>query len=416
MTFWPLTNSDFPTDQTFHQCHDLDTEFDLHRITCGFHGSFAPVVACHHETLTLSTPFWELLVLESLRQHFSNLPCLNYKASLQQLDCSNSTFNVFPQDPIPCNCSDSQFLYAPCGHIVRGDLNIVRNIKLRDILRKGPKYREPVSYSWHQNFGIIMEACEEYARRWAKKEDVEADTLSEWIKSIADALKRRIRRLKHSVNTRHESIFSDPGVVRELSRLHENFVIVPAEKASNNYTLVCKRHYVSILTEELGLNSPPGNPSYNLTDFSASEVLGNHKSVLTSFGIETSDDELDLPYIYWIPKMHKNPYKHRFIAGSSNLYPFFSRNCLHILSKVFRSTAKQPTREVKSIRWGSLRIQRSYKNILNLQLSIMLQASSHLIFPLYTTIPQQKLKDRLTSIIRNAFIFRNGNRRYKYLV
>ena len=45
-------------------------------------------------------------------------------------------------------------------------------------------------------------------------------------------------------------------------------------------------------------------------------MLDNHKSVLTSFGIETSDDELDLPYIYWIPKMHKNPYKHRFIAGS----------------------------------------------------------------------------------------------------
>ena len=35
---------------------------------------------------------------------------------------------------------------------------------------------------------------------------------------------------------------------------------------------------------------------------------------------------------------------------------------------------------------------------------------------LYTTIPHQKLKDRLASIIRNAFIFRNGNRRYKYLV
>ena len=75
-----------------------------------------------------------------------------------------------------------------------------------------------------------------------------------------DVLKRRNRRLKHSVNTRHESIFSDPDVVRELSRLHENFVIVPADKASNNYTFVCKRHYVSILSEELGLNSLPGNP------------------------------------------------------------------------------------------------------------------------------------------------------------
>ena len=50
-------------------------------------------------------------------------------------------------------------------------------------------YREPVSFSWHQNFDIIMDACEAYARRWAKKEDFELDTLSEWIKSIGDVLK-----------------------------------------------------------------------------------------------------------------------------------------------------------------------------------------------------------------------------------
>ena len=87
------------------------------------------------------------------------------------------------------------------------------------------------------------------AKLLAKKEDVEVDTLSEWIKSFADVLKRRIRRLKHYVNTRHESIFSDPDIVTEFSRLHENFVIVPADKASDNYTFVCKRHYISIWTE-----------------------------------------------------------------------------------------------------------------------------------------------------------------------
>ena len=50
-----------------------------------------------------------------------------------------------------------------------GDLNIVRNVKLRDLLSKSPKYREPVSYAWHQNFSIIMDACEEYARRGQRK-------------------------------------------------------------------------------------------------------------------------------------------------------------------------------------------------------------------------------------------------------
>ena len=87
-----------------------------------------------------------------------------------------------------------------------------------------------------------METCEVYARRWAKKEDVEVDTLPEWVKSITRVLKRRIRRLKRSVNTRHESIFCDPEVVRELFLPHENFVIVPADKVSNNYTFVCKKY------------------------------------------------------------------------------------------------------------------------------------------------------------------------------
>ena len=34
----------------------------------------------------------------------------NYKRSLKQID-----FNSLSQNPLPCNCSGSQFLYAPCG-------------------------------------------------------------------------------------------------------------------------------------------------------------------------------------------------------------------------------------------------------------------------------------------------------------
>ena len=49
---------------------------------------------------------------------------------------------------------------------------------------------------------------------------------------------------------------------------------------------------------------------------------------------------------------------HRSVRPS--LYPFYSQNCLHILSKVFRRTARQPTQEVGSIRCGSSRIQKNY--------------------------------------------------------
>ena len=73
---------------------------------------------------------------------------------------------------------------------------------------------------WHQNFSI-MDACEAYARRWAKEENVELDSLSEWIRLIGNVLKRNIRRFKHSVNIRSESNYCDTDVFREPSRLHE---------------------------------------------------------------------------------------------------------------------------------------------------------------------------------------------------
>ena len=68
MTFWPSTSySDFQTNQTFHQFHELDTELDLCQITKSFLGSFAAVVACHQERLPFRTPgsgpYLDLLVV-----------------------------------------------------------------------------------------------------------------------------------------------------------------------------------------------------------------------------------------------------------------------------------------------------------------------------------------------------------------
>ena len=187
------------------------------------------------------------------------------------------------------------------------------------------------------------------------------------------------------------------------------------------YNFVCKRHYVSILSEELGPNSLSGNPTYNLTDLSASEVLDNHKSVLTSFGIETSDDELDLPYIYWIPKMHKDPYKHRFIAGSSKcstkpLSILFTKLLTHIKQGLQKHCETAYSRSGINQMWILKNSKELLEHLKSPTFNRVTSIKSFDFSTLYTTIPHQKLKDRLTSIIRNAFIFKNGNRRYKYLV
>ena len=102
-----------------------------------------------------------------------------YKKVLQSLDLED-----FKAHPPSCTCSSSPFLYSPAGHVVTGDFNIVENVQLKGILAKGPKYREPKSFSWKYNFKLIMDSVEDYARRWAKQEEEKTNSLSEWVKSF----------------------------------------------------------------------------------------------------------------------------------------------------------------------------------------------------------------------------------------
>ena len=78
---------------------------------------------------------------------------------------------------------------------------------------------------------------------------------------------------------RHESVFDDPDVAAELAEIHEKFVDVPANKASNNIVFVCKTHHINSLMEELGMSTITGNPTYNLTAMSKDEILQNHHSL-----------------------------------------------------------------------------------------------------------------------------------------
>ena len=119
--------------------------------------------------------------------------------------------------------------------------------------------------------------------------------------------------------------------------------------------------------------------------------------------------------------MHKNPYKHRFIAGSSKC----STKPLSILLTKLLTHIKQGLQKYCETAYSRSGINQMWilKNSKELLEHLKSPTFNHVtsiksfdFSTLYTTIPHQKLKDRLTSIIRNAFIFKNGNRRYKYLV
>ena len=106
------------------------------------------------------------------------------KKSLQEID-----FDDIKAKPPSCSCNNSKFCYLPVGHIITGDLNIIENETLRSVIYIGPKYRIPKTINWKYNFKLLMDAVEDYARKWAKREDANINSLSEWIKIIRDQIK-----------------------------------------------------------------------------------------------------------------------------------------------------------------------------------------------------------------------------------
>ena len=92
-------------------------------------------------------------------------------------------------------------------------------MSLRKVISHGPKFREPQHINWKHNFKIIMDAVEDYARRWIKREidqDPELESLSYRVRTIRSLVQGRIHKLKNCVNSRPKSVFKDQEAVFPL--------------------------------------------------------------------------------------------------------------------------------------------------------------------------------------------------------
>ena len=177
------------------------------------------------------------------------------------------------------------------------------------------------------------------------------------------------------------------SIAKHLSLLHDKYVIVSPGKAPNNIVFVSKSHYIDCLIKELGIDNSLGNLTYTQTIFTKRESLGNHRSVLCSFGISNKDEVLDLPSFYWIPKLHKCTLKQRYIAGSGK----FSMEHLFKLLTCILSAIKT-----------ELQILKNSKYLLEYIRSRPLSSCNSIkpfdFSTLYTIIPHSKLKDRLREL------------------
>ena len=167
---------------------------------------------------------------------------LNFSSAFSNLNVSKYFSN-----PQTYQCKEFKFCYEPHGHVITGDLRVIENAKLRKLVAKGPKYREPNRVNWKATETLFLESIDLYARNWSKIEQVELKYLSEWENKLKELVADRISNLKGHFKSPKCKVLDQLDVKDTLHKLHAKYVLVPADKAANNVIIVCKKHYIHTL-------------------------------------------------------------------------------------------------------------------------------------------------------------------------
>ena len=161
----------------------------------------------------------------------------------------------------------------------------------------------------------IASALNDFGNRWCKREYVEPNALKEWKVSIFKIVDRRIKVYSQNTNflpTKPKSNFRH--LKQGIQDFHRKYVLVPADKAANNVVVVWRLHYINTLKQELS-----GTKAYKETSEEEKSVVNGHCNHLAlKFPVCFKERQDRLPTRYWLPKLHKRPYKARFIANSSS--------------------------------------------------------------------------------------------------
>ena len=214
-----------------------------------------------------------------------------------------------------CNCHSSNFVDKDHGHVITGDLKIIKNSKLRKLFTKRPNFREPQPMNLKKCLEAVNFSIDDCIERLSKKTKLPPNSFHNWKNHIINKVKLKIDSLGYQQHNRSKQVLSQTEVLEELNNLQDQYVIVPIDKASNNFAFICKQFYISKIIDELGLSDGPSD-TYKKVDVEKSKIITDNITFNKKFGLDTSESQKELPLMYWIPKMHKSPIGSRFIIAS----------------------------------------------------------------------------------------------------
>ena len=163
----------------------------------------------------------------------------------------------------------------------------MENARLRELVAKGPKYREPNRVNWKATETMFLESIDLNAKNCSKREQVDLKYLCEWKDHLKELVTDRISDLKGNFKSPKCKVLDQPDVKEILHKLHANYGLVPSDKAANNVIVVCKKHYIDTLVKELGVkNVNIDNPTYIPIDDSFETIVNSHNQFITSVGLQ----------------------------------------------------------------------------------------------------------------------------------
>lgn len=151
--------------------------------------------------------------------------------------------------------------------------------------------------------------------------------------------------------------------------------------------------------------------TYSPMDTSESDLISEHIKVCNEFKSEPNIKQHKLPTMYWIPKLHKDPYKARFIANSSccttTKLSILLTSCLTTIkehvkrycNKVYENTGINLFWSIKNSGDVLAKFEKEHYNISSI--------STYDFSTLYTTLPHHLIKDKLIKLIEKTFAREN---------
>ena len=99
-----------------------------------------------------------------------------------------------------------------------------------------------------------------------------------------------------------------------IQEFHRKYILDLADKAANNVVVVWRLYYINTLIQELG-----STKTYERISTDKRSIVNTHSIDITAmFAVSIKEKQDRFPTLYWLPKLHKRPYKARFIANSSS--------------------------------------------------------------------------------------------------